>query len=174
MKRLLTLGLGLALAGSGGHCLTLTAADQIPAVTKDATSYRDVVKRVLPAVVSIEAKSKEKVSPIKRPSSGQSPFDNFPGLPDELRKHFENLPRQPFPPQDQPPGHAMGSGFVVDPTGVILTNEHVVRGADEVEVFFTDGRKFTSRDIKRDAKTDLAVIRVDSKAPLPFLKFGDS
>ncbi len=172
MKRLLSLGLGLALAGAGGQCPAVTPADQRPAVTKVVTSYRDVVKNVLPAVVSIEAKTKEKVSPTKRPS-GQSPFDNFPNLPDELRKRFEGMPRQPSP-QDQPPGHSMGSGFVVDPSGVILTNEHVVRGADEVVVFFTDGRKFTARDIKHDAKTDLAVIRIESKEPLPFLKFGDS
>jgi serine protease Do len=172
MNRLLSLGLGLALAASGGNCFARAPADQQSAATKEPISYREVVKRVLPAVVSIEAKAK--VSPVKRPPSGQLPFENFPGLPDELRKHFENMPKQPFPPQDQHPGHALGSGFVVDPSGVIITNEHVIHGADEVEVFFTDGRKFMARDVKRDAKTDLAVIRIECKEPLPFLKFGDS
>lgn len=176
MKRLLTLGLAAALAGSGGYIVARSPADAPPptATTKEPTSYRDVVKRVLPAVVSIEAKHKAKVAPIKRPSDGQSPFDGIPGLPDELKKHFEQMPKFPIPPQDQNPGHAIGSGFVVDPSGVILTNEHVVRGADLVEVHFNDGRKFTARDIKHDAKTDLAVLRIDSKQPLPFLKFGDS
>lgn len=176
MKRLLTFGLTFALAGSSGYTFAQspTNAPRQPAIAKEAQGYRDVVKRVLPAVVSIEAKHKAKVSPVKRPPAAQNPFEGMPGLPDELRKHFEQLPKQPFPQPDQGPGHAMGSGFVVDPSGVILTNEHVVRGADEVEVSFPDGRKFIAKDIKHDGKTDLAMIRIESKEPLPFLKFGDS
>src|SRR5262249_39571414 len=66
------------------------------------------------------------------------------------------------------------SGFVVAPTGVILTNEHVLRGADEVVVQLQDGRKFSSRDIKRDSKTDLAIVRIEVMETLPFLELGDS
>lgn len=174
MKRLLTLGLGLAIAGNSGYSLANPPAARPAQVKSDTTGYRDVVKRVMPAVVSIEAHAKAKVQPLKRPSQGNTPFDGIPGLPDELRKHFERSPRQPFSPDEQAPGHSMGSGFVVDPSGVILTNEHVVRGADEVTVIFSDGRKFTARDIKRDAKTDLAVLKIDAKESLPFLQFGDS
>jgi serine protease Do len=72
------------------------------------------------------------------------------------------------------PGRAFGSGFIVDPAGVILTNDHVIRGADEVTVILQDGRKFTSRDIKRDPRTDLAVVSIQVKESLPFLKLGDS
>jgi serine protease Do len=63
---------------------------------------------------------------------------------------------------------------VVDPAGVILTNDHVVRGADQVEVHLQDGRKFTSKDIKHDPKSDLAIVRIQVKEPLPALKLGDS
>ena len=72
------------------------------------------------------------------------------------------------------PVHGFGSGFIIDPKGVILTNYHVVAGADTVEVTLNDGRKFTSKDIKTDPKTDLAIVRLDAKANLPFLEMGDS
>ena len=67
-----------------------------------------------------------------------------------------------------------GSGFIVDPQGVILTNYHVVDGADQVEVTLTDGRKFTSDNIKSDERTDIAIVRIKADVPLPFLPFGDS
>jgi serine protease Do len=165
------LGFAVATAGAYGGVVATSAANRETAV-KDLPSYRDVVKRVLPAVVSVEAKSSVKATAGKRPQFAPSPFENMPGLPDELRKHFEQFRQQPMP--EPPHGHAFGSGFVVDPSGVILTNEHVVRGAEEVEIKLQDGRKFTSRDIKHDGKTDLAVVRVDTKEPLPSLKLGDS
>jgi serine protease Do len=166
---LLIPALCLILAGTGAYCTTqaLVSATTRPTTLKELPSYRDVVKRVLPAVVSIEAKPKTKLA--ARPS-----FGNLPGLPDELRKELERFHKQPLPSPDAFPRHAFGSGFIVDSTGVILTNEHVVRGVDEVEVHLQDGRKFVGRDIKRDPKTDLAVVRIDAKEALPFLKLGDS
>jgi serine protease Do len=150
MKRLLFgLTLCLAIAGAGVY------GASHPAVPKEMTSYRDVVKRVLPAVVSIEARQKAMAAAAGLPRGFRSPFGHLP------------LP-------DQAPRHAFGSGFVVDPAGVICTNAHVVDGADEVEVQLQDGRKFTSRDIKRDPKTDLAIVRVEVKEPLPTLSWGDS
>src|SRR5579872_7058192 len=73
---------------------------------------------------------------------------------------------------DVDPG--FGSGFIVDPTGIIVTNNHVVRDTAVVEVTLNNGQKFTSKDIRRDPKADLAVIKIESKDPLPFLEFGDS
>jgi serine protease Do len=157
-----------------------------PAVPNEMTSYREVVKKVLPAVVSIEQRFKP-VARAKSSGSRQQPEDihkffkefSVPGtsngqMPQELRKFFEdfhNLPRQ-MP--ESPRQHGFGSGFIIDPQGVIVTNHHVVAGADEVVVELRDGRKFVSKDIKSDAKTDLAIIRVETKEPLPCLTFGDS
>ena len=73
---------------------------------------------------------------------------------------------------DLDPG--FGSGFIVDPSGVVVTNNHVVRDTNVVEVTLHDGRKFTSKDIRRDPKADIAVIRLESKEPLPSVEFGDS
>lgn len=67
-----------------------------------------------------------------------------------------------------------GSGVIVDSKGIVLTNNHVVDGADFVNVHLTDGRTFTSKDIVTDKKTDLAIVRIQADKPLPFLALGDS
>jgi serine protease Do len=142
-----------------------------PAIPREMTSYRDVVKKVLPAVVSIESKSK----PAGRPKDGtrrRSPLDDQ--IPPEFRRFFEDFRPQQFDAPDDGARLGFGSGFVVDPKGVLLTNHHVVEGADQVEVQLLDGRKFLTRDVKADPKTDLAIVRIDAKAPLPFLEMGDS
>ncbi|MCI0705678.1 MAG: trypsin-like peptidase domain-containing protein [Planctomycetia bacterium] len=74
--------------------------------------------------------------------------------------------------EDTDPG--FGSGVLIDPSGVILTNNHVVQKLSAVDITLSDGRKFTTTDIRRDPKTDLALIKIESKDPLPFLEFGDS
>jgi len=142
------------------------------AVPKEMTSYRDVVKQVLPAVVSIEAKVKS-VAATKRLSGRQPLSPDDLKLPEEFRKFFGQPKDLPFQLPEAGPQHSFGSGVVVDPNGVILTNQHVVAGAEEVEITFHDGSKLVSRDIKTDPKTDLAVVRV-AKSSLPYLELGDS
>src|SRR5262249_47621968 len=94
----------------------------------------------------------------------------------EFRRFFEEFQRRPFGlDDDEPvPQEAFGSGFLVDPKGVILTNHHVVNGATEVDITLQDDRKFKSTDIHSDPRTDLAVIRIKAEAPLPYLELGDS
>jgi len=72
------------------------------------------------------------------------------------------------------PRRSSGSGVVVDPGGYILTNHHVVEGADKIEVIFSDKRRYEAEVIGRDPKTDLAVLRVKNEKPLPVAKLGDS
>jgi serine protease Do len=172
-RMLLTFALCVALAGaySVGRVF-VTAATPAANGPRDLSSYREVVKRVLPAVVSIEVKPKLRLTQANLPPRKFAPFGNIPGLPDDLRKELEQFQQQPTPEPHH--GHAFGSGFIVDPTGLIVTNDHVVRGADEVSVQLHDGRKFVGRAIKRDARTDLAILRIEAKEPLPFLELGDS
>ncbi|HTU93206.1 MAG TPA: Do family serine endopeptidase [Gemmataceae bacterium] len=154
------------------------------AVPSELTSYRDVVKNVLPAVVSIERRFKPVVHKQSSGSRKQAPqmhqfFKEFPGLPNaqlpnELRKFFEDFEKQPYQTPEAPRQHGFGSGFIIDPQGVIVTNHHVVDGADEVLVELRDGRQFVSKEIKSDPKTDLAIVRIETKEPLPYLTFGDS
>jgi serine protease Do len=142
-----------------------------PAIPKELTSFRGVVKTVLPAVVSIEGRVK-KVKASSQSPRRRVPFDDQQ-LPEEFRRFFEDFNRQ-MPDVDESPVVGFGSGFIVDPKGVILTNYHVVNGADQVEVQLADGRKFLSRDIKGDRKSDLAIIRIDAKGQVPYLEMGDS
>ncbi len=170
-SRWLAVGVGLLL----GVAVTLTAIGTLhgqpavpavpPVVPKEFTSYRDVVKRVLPAVVSIEAKQG-----LGRPAAKKGGVPLPPNVPEEFRKFFEANPGEVKPD----PNLGFGSGVVIDPAGVVLTAWHVVDGAETVEVTLTDGRKFTSKDILTDAKTDLAVIRLKVEGGLPALDLGDS
>jgi serine protease Do len=172
------------LTGTVGGSYLLGQHKTVPAYPKEVTTYRDVVKQVLPAVVSIETRVKPVTHKTKsgaRPDGSQKFFKQFTlpnfdnkQLPDEMRKFFEDFQQQPFSGPESTPHHGFGSGFLVDPKGVILTNNHVVAGADEVEVTLRDGRKFTSKDIKTDPKTDLAIVRIEAKEALPHLDLGDS
>ncbi len=70
--------------------------------------------------------------------------------------------------------NSLGSGFVIDPSGIVVTNNHVVEGADEVMVNFADGTSLQAEIIGVDPATDLAVLRISSSSPLPYVEFGDS
>ena len=176
MKRtLLVFALCVALACTGAYSagrVLVDATARATVVPHELPNYREVVKRVLPAVVSIEAKPKMRLTQANMPPERFAPFGRIPGLPDDLRKELERFQQQPMP--EPRPAHSFGSGFIVDPSGLIVTNDHVVRGVDEVAVVLQDGRKFVGRHIKRDARTDLAILRIEAKEPLPFLKLGDS
>jgi serine protease Do len=143
---------------------------------KELSSYRDIVKQVLPAVVSVESKPKAVARQVRRAPQQQRQFDLPPGIPEEFRGFFGNM--NPFGemPEDLTPRqrHSFGSGFVIDAKGVILTNYHVVDGSDRVEITLNDGSKYTSTDIKGDKKNDLAIVHIKANKPLPYLVLGDS
>jgi serine protease Do len=153
MKRVPLVVISLVLGASLGAYFSgavLHGTDTAPAASpRELTSYRDVVKKVLPAVVSIEAKART-ARPKRRPSD------------------FQDKAQSPDEPSN------FGSGVLVDPKGIVLTNFHVVEEGDQVEVQLYDGRKFLSRDIKSDPKTDLAIVRIETKVALPYLDLGDS
>jgi serine protease Do len=114
-----------------------------------------------PAVVNI--------STAKTVSQRQLPHMS-PGSPfDEFFKHF--FDGQPFPPHKQ---RSLGSGFIISQDGYILTNEHVVDGADEITVKLSDGRTFQATVKGADQKLDLALLKVDAEGNLPIASFGDS
>lgn len=149
----------------------------IPAIPKELTSYRDIVKTVLPAVVSIQTRVKPVAMKTSKPKNEKARprVELPPGIPDEFRKFFKDfdMPKD-FEWHGDTPHAGFGSGFIVDPKGVILTNHHVVNGADQVEIQLKDGRKFVSKEIKSDPKTDLAVVKIETKKELPWLEMGDS
>jgi len=78
------------------------------------------------------------------------------------------------PPRDRKPQQAMGSGFIIDPSGLIVTNNHVIEDAVSINVILSDNRSFTAKLIGRDKKTDLALLKIDTEEDLPFVQWGDS
>ena len=122
------------------------------------------------AVVSIQVTQKAAVRKNANPFKGM-PKDKL----DELRRFRFPVP---FPGPDgfedrMPERKGQGSGFIISPDGLILTNHHVVDGADEIKVHLTDDREFNAKVIGSDAKTDVAVIKIDGK-DLPCVKLGNS
>jgi len=167
---LLGLGIGSSFLGSWLYGQNARPPQTPILMPRELTSYRDVVKHVLPAVVSIETHAKNKLIGAR---SNPQLFDD-PSLPDEYRRFFEEFRRNPSPPSE-PNRLGFGSGFFVDPSGVVVTNFHVVDGADNAVVHLQDGRKFNSKSIRVDRRTDLAVIVLDAKTGnFPYLEFGDS
>lgn len=171
---------GLLVAGLAGGLVAGRSlyGQQKPVVTgipKELTSYRDIVKQVLPAVVSIEARAKPRVKMMNQPRGRRGQLDDSQ-IPEEFRRFFDQfggqIPFQEF--SEDGPRSGFGSGFIVDPKGVILTNYHVVAGADTVQVTLADGRKLESKDVKFDRKTDLAIVRLEGKGTFPYLELGDS
>jgi serine protease Do len=162
------LTLGVLVGVLGTSQLPLGKADPQSAGTpaasqpRDLHSYRDVVKKVLPAVVYVEATSKATARRRPTDDTDTSPFDG------NLRRFLEEQ-RRMMPRSDQ-----AGSGAIIDAKGIVITNNHVVSGADQVEVTLKDGRKFTSKSIHTDPKTDLAVVKIEAASPLPYIELGDS
>ncbi len=132
--------------------------------------FREVAKSARPGVVTIETTSK----PLQ--VRGNVPFDMEQGpFGDMLRNKPEFRQFLQQQPQARPM-HGMGSGFVIDPSGIILTNRHVVNDAQEVTVNFADGRKFRvgANDIKTDPRTDIAIVRVKDAGHLDSIPMGNS
>jgi serine protease Do len=145
-------------------------------------SVADLVEKILPAVVEISVVSK---------ATGADEATNMPQLPDDspfkdffdefLKKKQQQQQGQgggdnkdPLPTPDDRTVNSMGSGFIIDASGLIVTNNHVVEGADTMQVHMQDGTILKAELVGRDPKTDVAVIRVKSDKPLPIVEFGDS
>lgn len=156
------------LAGSAALVAALTATgvtvtSVTPAVAVPAGGYGDLVEAVSPAVVFIEVTSKAKPTDM----SGRLPDT----MPEELRRQFERM----IPPgAEQPPRQGVGSGFIISADGKIVTNNHVVDGADTVTVKLADGRSFKADVVGSDPLTDVALLQLDSDEDMPFVAFGSS
>ena len=145
-------------------------------------SFAPIVKQVLPAVVNISVT--EQANAVLDDDSGDQDAGPNQGLPQGFPPSpFDDFLRRFFQQQQQqgqgfsmPHGQtvALGSGFIIDPAGYIVTNNHVVDHADKVTVIFQDGTRHPAKVIGRDPKTDLALIKIDAKDPLPYVSWGDS
>jgi serine protease Do len=126
-------------------------------------SFADLVERVSPAVVTVTVEQEINAAAGMNPQDLPEPFRDFFNQYGEQGKPF-NIPRKAV---------AMGSGFIIDKSGFIVTNNHVVEGAKKITVKLSDGREFDAKLIGADAATDIALVKVKSDRSLPSVEFGD-
>jgi len=161
---------------AGAATLLSAALLTPPANAKGPDSLADLSTQVSDAVVNISAT--QTIDP--RHAKGA---DAGPGLPpgapfdDLFEEFFKRRQGQGGGAPDLPrprKSSSLGSGFVIDPSGIIITNNHVIAEATEIQVIFTDGQKLKAEIIGKDQKVDVAVLRVKPEKPLKAVKFGDS
>ncbi|HEY8596484.1 MAG TPA: Do family serine endopeptidase [Devosiaceae bacterium] len=158
LRLLVAIFLAMPIAGAVGFP---------PVLAQGPISVAPLARELSPAVVNISTTRKV-------PSGAGVPFPKGPEGSD-LNDLLKNLnPNQGLDDETMQEARSLGSGFVVAADGTIVTNNHVIEGADEVLVYFTDGTRLPAKVLGSDQKTDLAVLKVDAGHDLPFVSFGDS
>ena len=133
------------------------------------SSFADLVENLSPAVVSIASTT------IVKDNNSQNQMPRFPeGSPfDEFFKEYFDNERRNSP--SQRPMTGLGSGFIIEKEGIIVTNNHVIEGADEITVIMSNQQEFTAELLGRDPKADLAVLKIDpGSTELVAVPWGDS
>ena len=174
-RNLLLAGILSALSVSLPATTMAAAASTLPTTASvqhygPGKSFADLVERVKPAVVNIITKAhlKEGTSAMRSPFPEGSPMDR------QLRRFFEQQFPHPKGGGDGPVMTGAGSGFIISPDGYVVTNNHVVKGSEDIKVILSDGTRLEAKVVGKDKTSDLALLKVDSKKPLAFVEFGDS
>ena len=180
------IGLGLSLATAVATLTTVPStalfansdsdhvAANLPEINVN-NGFAELVKAVKPAVVNISVTGHVSSRNPSRRGNGQPEFEEF------FKRFFDDLPEgHPQRPngdrnqQYERRTTAVGSGFIIDASGLVVTNHHVIEDADEIEVVFDDGTRIPATLKGADSKTDLALLEIDADQPLPYVVFGDS
>lgn len=166
---LLLVGFGIASAlqwtgSSVAQGLHKEARLSAPASPSIPGSFAPLAEKLGPTVVNIKVTKVERVTGFQWHQTPEGPFGDL------FKRFFKEMPR--FPENFQAQG--MGSGVIISHDGYILTNNHVVEGAKEVTVTSADKQEYQARVVGRDAKTDLAVLKIDAKESLPEASLGNS
>jgi serine protease Do len=144
------------------------------ALARGPESIADLAESVSDAVVNISATQtfeEKRASNVPQLEPG-TPFDEM--FEEFFRRHKQGENDQPPQRPHERKSNSLGSGFVIDPSGIIITNNHVIADANEVTVIFANGQKLKAEIVGKDAKVDVAVLRVKPDKPLKFVKFGNS
>lgn len=172
----LVAGIGLGAAAISWSQAVDPGLPVPPAHTPDnlSVAFREVAKHALPAVVWIETHATAHVgakqgAEDEQPVPGDELFRRFFGDDPRFKDFQFNFPEVPNIPQE---GH--GSGFIIDADGIIMTNAHVVEGADKLIVHLYDGSEVRAESWVADPRSDVAIVRIKTDAPLPVVPLGNS
>ena len=152
---------------AGGFALVfITASGVASAASLPPDSFADLAAKVTPAVVNISS-TRHVAS-----EETDAPFDFPPGSPfEQFFKQFRNRQGRQHGGEDM---KALGSGFIIDSSGYVVTNDHVIDDATDIQVTLNNGKDFPAKVIGVDKKTDLALLKVQAPTPLPYVSFGNS
>ncbi|MFW5834384.1 MAG: trypsin-like peptidase domain-containing protein, partial [Pseudomonadota bacterium] len=162
-----------AKAGLIALAILLGPAVERPAEARSlpVEGFADLVDEVAPAVVNIS--TTRRVNGVEGP---EFPLPQFPpGSPfEEFFREFFDREQGEAPRRAPRETYSLGSGFVIDPSGYVVTNNHVIAEADEIRVIFNDEAEYEATLIGRDPKTDLALLKIERDEPFPFVEWADS
>jgi serine protease Do len=167
---------GSLLPGAALAQETPPLSDQVPDQNQPFAppSFAPLVEKVAPAVVNISTSKEvtgrdQQEMQIPQFPPG-SPFEEF------FKEFFDQNRRQQQQQQPERPRRAfsLGSGFIVDPAGYVVTNNHVIADSDEIKVILSDDSEYVAKMIGTDSKTDLALLKIERKEPFPYVELGDS
>ena len=147
---------------AGLFILPQPAREGLAGAAVPPSSFADLAEQVKPAVVNISTTRLVQGGPFISPFREGDPFREF------FERFFGGRPQREFRQR------SLGSGFIIEKEGLILTNNHVIEGAEKIQVILANKERFDAKVVGRDAKTDIAVIRIDAKTSLPSVSLGDS
>jgi serine protease Do len=177
-RRSIVLSFGIVVSAMG-----CTQADRFYAAGggAPAPSFAPIVQEVMPAVVNVSAVqrvSKAAVYGEGTKAGGVEDRVALSGIPpsvvEELLRRFLDGRRHKAEPDPKIASVALGSGFIIDPSGYVVTDDHVVENAEAVTVVVQDATEYSARIVGRDPLTDIALLKIDGARPLPNVRWGDS
>jgi serine protease Do len=160
-----------ALAAAAAAALSLPVLTT-PSLARGPDGIADIAEQVIDAVVNISTSQN-----VEQHSAGPAPqLPNDPQLDELFRDFFNRRGQQGDQNRNQAPRrvNSLGSGFIIDASGIVVTNNHVISDADEITVILNDGTRLKAQLLGKDTKVDLAVLKVTTDHPLKAVKFGDS
>ena len=158
----------LAPSGPGPDVQPVAAAGSTGEPSRVPYSFADLAEKLKPCVVNISTTKTVRSGGFRSPFGQGSPFERYFGRDDFFERFFGDIPQREFKQK------SLGSGFIISPDGYIFTNNHVVEQADKILVKLSDGKEYEAKIIGKDAKTDIALIKIKPTDSLPVAETGDS
>ncbi len=158
----------LAPSTPGPDVQQVAAAGAAGELSRTPLSFADLAEKLKPCVVNIGTTKTVRGGGFRSPFGQGSPFERYFGRDDFFERFFGDIPQREFKQR------SLGSGFIISADGYIFTNNHVVEQADKILVKLSDGKEYEAKVIGKDAKTDIALIKIKPNENLPVAEIGDS